>query len=287
MSSRSSVTTAIIAASGFNTRRLPAAAAFPKEFMPIGNRPAIDFVIDDLVRASITDIYIVIHPFQRGLFESYFYQYPQLESHLRRKGKTEELDRLKALRARANFHLIENRVAAKGEYGTTVSVREALRELPDLPAYIYTTADDFTYRDDGGSDMADLVAGYEQSGAAAALLGLELPLPQLKTVGVCNVHRESAMNVLRHLVEKPSRPEELPAPRLANISKYLFTAGIRPFIMENRIDEASGEFRITDVIDAFTAEHKVVVVPAAGSYYDVGTLDNWLAANRVLGKAIE
>jgi len=284
MNSRPSITTAIIAASGFNTRRLPVAAAFPKEFMPIGNRPAIDFVINDLVRAGITDIHLVVHPFQRQLFESYFYRYPLLESHLERKGKTAELEQLQALRQRAIFHLIEDHTKAQGEYGTTVPLRVALRQLPDLPAFIYTTADDFTYRFDGGSDMTDLVAGFTQSGVDAALLGLELPLPQLKTVGVCAVRREGPVNLLEHLVEKPAHPEKLPEPRLANISKYLFTDAVRPFVMDNQIDLASGEYRITDVIEAFAAAHKVAVCAASGTYYDVGTLDNWLAANQALAK---
>jgi UTP--glucose-1-phosphate uridylyltransferase len=240
MKARQSVTTAIIAASGFNTRRLPAAAAFPKEFMPIGNRPAIDFVIDDLVRAGITDIYMVIHAFQRQLFEGYFYRYPQLESHLERKGKTAELAELKQLRQRATFHLIEDHTKAQGEYGTTVPLRVALRHLPDLATFIYTTADDFTFRFDGGSDMADLVKCFEQTGADGALLGLDLPLSQLKTVGVCAVGRDGSANLLKHLVEKPAHPEELPEPRLANISKYLFTGTVRPFIMANQIDAGSG-----------------------------------------------
>ena len=278
------VTAAVIAASGYNTRRLPAAAAFPKEFMPIGNRPAIDFVIDDLVRAGVTDIYIVIHPFQRELFEGYFHTYPGLEAHLRRRKKTEELELLYELRKRATFHLIENHTKVSGEYGTTVPLREALRQLPDLATYIYTTADDFTYRPGGGSDMADLVSGFHAANAQAALLGLEVPLAQLQSVGVCNVRREEDTNFLVHLVEKPAHPEELPEPRLANISKYLFTDAVRPFIMESRINAGSGEYRITDVIESFATEHKVAVVPAAGTYYDVGTLSNWMAANQALAK---
>jgi UTP--glucose-1-phosphate uridylyltransferase len=277
-----SVTNAIIAASGYNTRRLPVAAAFPKEFMPIGNRPAIDFVIDDLVRAGITDIYLVIHAFQRQLFKSYFSSYPQLEAHLERKHKTAELEHLQELRHRATFHLIEDHAKAEGEYGTTVPLREALRALPDLTSFIYTTADDFTHRFDGGSDTADLVKGFAQTGADGALLGLELPLNQLKTVGVCVVRRQGAGHILEHLVEKPARPQALPEPRLANISKYVFTDAIRPFVMANAVDPASGEYRITDVIEAFADQHTVAVCAARGTYYDVGTLENWLAANQAL-----
>ncbi len=276
------VTTAIVAASGFNTRRLPAAAAFPKEFMPIGNRPAIDFVVDDLVRAGITDIYIVIHPFHRELFERYFIKNKVLDDHLTRKGKAAAFKQMQDRRQQATFHFIEDRTKEDGFYGSTMPLRVALAAI-DAPAFIYTSADDFTFRTDGGSDMADMVAAFHRTSAEAAILGLKRPLEDLKNFGVLAVKPEDN-RLLSHLVEKPPRPEELPEPRLANISKYLFTEAVRPFVMESQPNPQRGEYEITDVIDTFAAEHAIAVCAAEGTYYDVGTLDNWLAANQALAK---
>ncbi|HUC87346.1 MAG TPA: sugar phosphate nucleotidyltransferase [Candidatus Saccharimonadales bacterium] len=283
MSTPPTITTAIIPASGFNTRRLPVTAAFPKDFMPIGNRPAIDYLVDDLVRAGITDIYMVVHPFQHDLFERYFHGYEELDHHLQRKHKQVALDELHTLRARASFHFIDNTVTvAGGMHGSTVSLRLALEQLSGLDGFIYASADDFTVRSDGGSDMVDLVQAFQSTGADGAVLGMTAPLADLKQMGVFEVRPEAGTPWLKQVVEKPAHPEKLPQPRSANIGKYLFTATIRPFVDQTPPNPANNEYMITDVLNSYVKEHRLVVVPAEGSYYDVGTVKNWLAANQAL-----
>jgi UTP--glucose-1-phosphate uridylyltransferase len=290
MSTERSVTTAIIPASGFSTRRLPVSAAFPKEFMPIGNSSSIDYVIDDLVRAHITDIHIVIHPFHRSLFEHYFHAYKELDAHLERKHKPAQLEELHALRRRANFNFIDDPTKSGVDelYGTTIPLRIALETIDNPRAFMYIGADDFTFRTDGGSDLADLVQTFEQSGADAALLGMRASVERLKQGGLLVVKPSQAEQQneaiwLSGIAEKPTHPEEYPEPRLGNISKYIFTRAIRPFIMENQPNPATNEYYITDVCEAFAAKHKVAVCEAQGTYYDVGTLENWRAANDALG----
>ncbi|HUC20052.1 MAG TPA: sugar phosphate nucleotidyltransferase, partial [Candidatus Polarisedimenticolaceae bacterium] len=68
----SSITTAIIGDNGFTTRRLPISATIPKGFTPIGNRPVVDFIVDELVKVGMKDIYFVIHPYHRDIYERYF-----------------------------------------------------------------------------------------------------------------------------------------------------------------------------------------------------------------------
>jgi UTP--glucose-1-phosphate uridylyltransferase len=276
-------TTAIIPVSGFNTRRLPAAALFPKEFMPIGNRPAIDFVIDDLVRAGITDIYLVVTPFQLPIFEHYFQRYDELDRHLTHTHKTAALEQIQALRQRANFHFVDDETKTSDLYGSTIPLRIALEAIGPLPSFIYAIADDFTVRRDGGSDLVDLVAGFKRSGGDGALLGITTSLDELKQRGVFETETKGETHWLRNLVEKPAHPETLPEPRLGNISKYLFTDAVRPLVMNNQPNPATGEAMITDVLAEFTRDHQVSVIEATGDYYDVGRVDTWLAANRALG----
>jgi UTP--glucose-1-phosphate uridylyltransferase len=286
MSTTRSVTTAIIPASGFNTRRLPVTAAFPKDFMPIGNRPSIDYLVDDLVKAGITDIYMVVHPFQRNLFERYFHSYDALDQHLRRKQKQAALEQLQMLRQRANFHFIDDNTTHTGSmYGSTIPLRLTLEQLPELENFIYASADDFTVRIDGGSDIADLVKMFQDSDGDGAVLGMTASLQELKHLGVFEVEPTGDFHWFRQVVEKPAHPEKLPEPRLANIGKYLLTASVRSSVNETPANPSNNEFMITDVLNAFAGEHRIAVCQAKGTYYDVGTVENWLAANQALGGA--
>ncbi len=275
-------TVAIFPAGGFGTRRLPVSAAIPKEFLPIGNRPVIDYTIDELVAAGVTDIYMVVHAFQRPLFEHYFQGYDELDAHLERKHKTDHLEQLRALRRRANFHFIDDSSDGTDQYGTTVPLRIALEAIGDLPLFFYCNIDDFMLRRDGGNNLAELIKLQQQTGAAGGLLGAEAALKQLTQTAVLITHKKNGVRWLDATAEKPAHPEQYPEPRLSNVGSYLFTDAVRPLVIKSRPNADTGEYMITDILNELAAKGGVVVSQARGTYYDSGTLENWLTANREL-----
>ncbi len=275
---KSPITTAIIGDNGFTTRRLPISATIPKGFAPIGNRPVVDYVVDELVKAGVTDIYFVIHPYHRDLYERYFLGNELLDRHLESKGKDAERQLLKAMRGRATFHFI-SRVE---RYGTAIPPQLVFSEIGRFQECIFMASDDFTLRTDGGSDLADLLEIYDKRGAAGGLLGLELPMETLSDFGVMQVEAEAGTLLLKNMVEKPQHPENMSGKLLANIGKHIIGVPMEPYFKQVKPHPESGEYLIVDVYDAVAKDLEVVVQPATGKYYDVGTMENWLAANEAL-----
>ncbi len=275
------ITTAIIGDNGFTTRRLPISATIPKGFTPIGNRPVVDFIVDELVKVGIKDIYFVIHPYHRDIYERYFLGNGLLDKHLAATHKDVELEALQRMRRRASFHF----VTKTERYGTAIPPLLAFEEMGGFRSCIYMASDDFTVRADGGSDVGDLVQLYYSRPAVGALLGLKLPPEQLSKFGVMQVEQDNEVCVLKNLIEKPEHPEELSGTLLANIGKHIIGKEMEPYFNDLKPHPVTGEYFIVDVYAAVAKEHEIVVLPAEGAYYDVGNLDNWVAANAALSKS--
>ena len=84
---------AVIPVAGFGTRMLPLSKAVPKELLPLGNKPAIQYVIEEAIAAGITNIVLVNHA-QKTAIENYFDINSELDTQLRAKGKNELADSL-------------------------------------------------------------------------------------------------------------------------------------------------------------------------------------------------
>ncbi|HEX7259541.1 MAG TPA: sugar phosphate nucleotidyltransferase [Candidatus Saccharimonadia bacterium] len=278
--SKPPITTAIIGDNGFTTRRLPISATIPKGFTPIGNRPVVDFIVDELVKVGVEDIYFVIHPYHQDIYERYFLGNDLLDKHLAATRKDTDLNMLKALRGRAQFHF----VTKTERYGTAIPPLLAFEDMGGFRSCIYMASDDFTYRSDGGSDLVDLVELYASREAVGGLLGLHLPDEMLSKFGVMQVESREDVCFLKNLIEKPEHPEKLEGTLLANIGKHIIGTEMEPYFQNLKAHPVTGEYFIVDVYAAVAREHEVVVLPVKGDYYDVGNLDNWMNVNKALAK---
>ena len=101
----SPVTKAVIPAAGLGTRFLPATKASPKEMLPLVDKPAIQYVVEEAVAAGITDILIITGRGKRAI-EDHFDRSFELEEVLSRGGKTEELEQMRAIADMANIHYV-------------------------------------------------------------------------------------------------------------------------------------------------------------------------------------
>src|SRR3954454_9011918 len=103
--SRGSVTKAVIPAAGLGTRFLPATKAQPKEMLPVVDKPAIQYVVEEAVRAGIEDILIITGRSKHSL-EDHFDRAPELEFELEAKGKLDALALVRSLAELANIHFV-------------------------------------------------------------------------------------------------------------------------------------------------------------------------------------
>lgn len=268
------VTTAIIMAGGYGSRMMPVTAAVQKELLPLGNRPIIDYVVNDCVGAGITRIIFTVRPGSHGL-QDYFLGNDELDDALRRLGKAKILAQLKAIRHQATFEFVEQ--PASAGYGSAIPIQVAAPHLPRGESVIVCSGDDVIWHRDGAPETAALLQTHQAAGGIGTLTALKKPSSELSQYGVLSLKHHNGHNYLKDFVEKPA-PGTEPS-NLINLSKYVVTPDLLPYIMEVTPDKKSGEYFITDAILNASRDRPIAVHQATGTYLDTGNPISWLQAN--------
>ncbi len=266
------ITKAIISVAGWGTRRLPITKAIEKCMLPIGNRPLVDYVVQDCISAGIKDIYFVISEGSTQL-KQYYSNNDSLNQYLIHNGKN---DALKVVAAPQNvtFHYIEQPML--GKYGTAIPVALASQYIVDNESVVVLGGDDFIYNSGAGNAIEDLINGTPEKGVS--LLGAHVSAETVGQYGVLEVSEDS--DFIR-IVEKPGS-DHTPS-TLINISKYVLNHAVVKLIDDFVNSHQLGEYYITDPINQYVAEGgRVKVLEAQGEYLDGGTVEGWLHANRVV-----
>jgi len=272
-------TKAIIPVAGYGTRRLPITKAIEKCMLPILNRPMIDYVVQDCIQAGITDIYIVVSPRSEQV-KRYYSRDIDLEEQLRLQGKEVLVPQIQPPTA-VQFHFVEQTSADK--QGTAVPVWLCRDYIEDDEQVLILMGDDVIYNADGSSEVARLIDHMDQTGVDGALLGVEVPHEQVSHYGVLATESAHGFEKFAYIQEKPAMHEA--KSNLINISKYIVGKDFFAYLDAYVAQEQAGEYYITDPLNKYVAEGKVMaVLPAKGEYLDSGTVENWLKANEVVAK---
>ena len=266
------ITKAIIPVAGWGTRRLPITKAIEKCMLPIGNRPVVDYVVQDCIAAGITDIYFVVSQDSTQL-QQYYGDNAELNTYLIANNKENMLPLIRPLRD-VTFHYIAQ--PSNSKYGTAIPVGLVAPELKQGESAVVLMGDDFIYNQDGSSEVARLLAATPEGGNS--MLGANIPRERVGGYGVLEL---DAQNNFVRIVEKP-QPEEAPS-TLINISKYVLNYDLMMAIAHYSEVVLSGEYYITEPINQYVyGGGSIKVVEARGRYLDGGTLPGWLHANNVV-----
>lgn len=267
---------AIIMVAGWGTRMLPITKAIEKCMLPVGKRPVIDYIVQDLVAAGIEYIYFVVGE-QSAQLQSYYRTNIPLNDYLKRNGKSDYLPLVRAIKG-VNTHFIVQ--PSVGKYGTSVPASLVNEFIEEDELALYMNGDNFFYRTDGGSCAADLIGLVNDSGLSAGLLSNELPREEISKFGV--VEKDESNRFIR-IIEKPTLGET--TSNLNNSGFYLFPKRIFDLATTLPANPKRGEYEITDAINAYVEEGGDLVVGIAnGDYLECGSVDGWLNANnRVVG----
>lgn len=268
-------TKAIIPVAGYGTRRLPVAKAIEKCMLPLLNRPIIDYVVEDCIKAGIKEIYFVV---SEGLQLKHYYERDEkLENYLIKTGKKYLVDCIKPPSGVSFNFIIQNR-EKDPRYGTTVPVWLAREAINDGEHVLVVMGDQCFYREDDGSEAADLISQVQQSETDCGMVAVPIPLEKVSSYGIIEKDKDGNFVSIH---EKPS-PEDAPS-NLNNASIYLFNKKMFEYIENDMAINRSTEHEITDRINAFVADgNKLNVVEAKGVYLDCGNLDGWVASNNFL-----
>lgn len=273
-------TKAIIPIAGLGTRRLPITKAIEKSMLPILNRPMIDYVVQDCIKAGITDIYFVVSP-DATQIKAYYEHNQRLETYLHSQGKDALLPSVEP--PKVAFHYIEQDTGEEQVYGTAVPVWLCRDYIKEDEHVLILMGDDVVYNSDGASEVKRLIELIADKGADGALLGAKVPKDSVSHYGVIETSPRDGYDQFVGIQEKPS-PSEAKS-NLINISKYIVGKGFFTYLDAYMQTARAGEYYLTDVLNNYVADGKIVaVLPARGEYLDSGTVENWLKANEVVAK---
>jgi UTP--glucose-1-phosphate uridylyltransferase len=269
---------AVIPAAGLGTRFLPATKDIPKEMLPVVDKPAIHYVVEEAVKAGC-DYIVIITGRGKEAIERYFNRAPELEAALRAAGKLELLEQISRISDMADITF----KVQKQPLGFGDAVRCARREVGNEPFYLLTGD--------------DIIIGSEpcltQLGQVWRRFGR--PVVAVQEVGSGAVRRYGIVTgpVIENLagrrlvhvtgfMEKP-RPEATPS-RMAIMGRYLLPPQVFDFIGQ---PQPGHEVQLTDalaMLNAASAEdRKFVGCEFTGTRYDLGDKTDWLVANIELG----
>lgn len=272
------ITKAIIPVAGWGTRRLPITKVIEKSMLPVGNRPLVDYSVQELIEAGVTDIYMVVSNTEPCQVREFYSDNIVLNDYLISRGKADRVALTKTLPEHVKIHYIAQ--DANSKYGTAVPVAMAAEEYNLNEPVIVYMGDDFIWNPEGESAATSLINSL-QSETDSAILGVEIPKEKVDKYGVLEVQDGKLTNV----VEKPSI-EEAPS-NLINVSKYILSADllqkIVAYVNEHDFGPTDQEYMITDPIYDYIKQGQTMrVASTSGQYLDGGSVEGWVHANNVV-----
>ncbi len=266
-STRRPVRKAVIPAAGLGTRFLPATKAQPKEMLPVVDKPAIQYVVEEAVRAGLRDILIITGRGKRSL-EDHFDRSFELEHYLEAAGKFDLLKEMREIADMADIHYV--RQGEPRGLGHAVSV--AAEHVGDEPFAVLLGDDIMTAESTVLSDMLDV---YERHGSSVVALK-EFPLEKISSYGCVRSEpvEENLVRVL-DIVEKPS-PEEAPS-NLGVMGRYVLTPEIFG-VIDQVAPGAGGEIQLTDAMAMLLNDQQIYGHVFEHGRFDVGDKADYLRA---------
>lgn len=265
---------------GYGTRRLPITKAIEKCMLPIGNRPIVDYVVEDCIKAGVTEIIFVVGE-QFDQLQTYYGRNQLLEEYLASKGKKNQLQEIVDLSKRAKFHYIVQ--DQHQPYGTAVPVALCADMIGDDEQVLVLMGDDFIYNNDGSSEAKRLLKAVAASGTTAGLLAARVPKEEVSKYGVIDMQTSNGQDFFKKIIEQPS-VKNAPS-NLINISKYVFDQKMMQAVEQVMQAEpaANGEYQVIEALNVYVKNgNPITVVPAVGQYLDGGSVQGWLHANNVV-----
>ncbi len=259
---------AVIPAAGFGTRFLPLTKAQPKEMLPVVNKPTIQWVVEEVVDAGITDIAIITGEHKKAI-ENHFKPMEKLESALKSAGKFKELQEIRKVNEIANIEFIIQK-EQKG-LGHAILCAE---EFVGKDSFAVLLGDTICT---GDPNCTSLLVSYFKNTNSSVFSVEEINPEETKRYGVVSGQKINENIILvENLIEKPE-PEN--APSLLGIQgRYIFTPEL--FSHLKQITPGSGgEIQLTDAMNSLAKVQKMYSLTFQGNRYDIGTMEDWLKSH--------
>ncbi len=270
------ITKAIVPAAGLGTRLLPATKSQPKEMLPVGRKPVVQYVVEELQSAGLRQVLIITGRRKRAI-EDHFDSDPQLVSALERAGNESMLADLAYLEGRTR--LFYTRQSKPRGLGHAISLGA---DFVDGSSCVVALGDSLIAADDPAAPLQGMMRAHSELGAAAIVAVERVPPEETYRYGIASIEGAEPPPgepvVMSDIVEKPSVGT---APStLAVAARYVFSPSI--FEALNRtLPDRRGEVQLTDAIKVLIQTGQPVyawVLTPGQVRYDVGNFDSYFKA---------
>jgi UTP--glucose-1-phosphate uridylyltransferase len=259
----------VIPAAGLGTRFLPATKAVPKELLPVVDKPALQYIVEEAVDAGLPDVLVITGRGKEAIAD-HFDRAPELEAALEKKGDAARLEAVRHPAELAKMHYV--RQGIPGGLGHAVACAEEF--VGDEPFAVLLGDDIIDARDRLLARMLEVQA--QRGGSVVALL--QVPPEQIRLYGAATTEATDTEDTLRvlDLVEKPE-PDEAPSD-LAVIGRYVLAPEIFAALRKTPLGRGN-ELQLTDAIQVLAATGEPVHgVVFRGRRYDTGDRQDYLRA---------
>lgn len=267
---------ALIPAAGLGTRMLPETKTVPKEMLPIVDKPAIQYVVEEAVESGIEEILILTNR-SKTVMEDYFDYHPELESKLRNAGRIAEADMLRKVADMAHITFMRQ----KQTLGLGHAVLCARRFAGDEPFAVLLGDDIMKNEPPVTAQLVKAAEKYGCSAVGARHVSLDV-IHKYCSLRYENVPGEEKIKKLLDAVEKP-RPHEVYTD-FAILGRYVFTPAIFD-VLDTQSPGYGGEIQLTDAINTLAKRETVLAVDFEGRRFDTGSMTGYLET--VLEYALE
>jgi UTP--glucose-1-phosphate uridylyltransferase len=261
------ITKAVIPVAGLGTRFLPATKAQPKEMLNLVDKPIIQYIVEEVVGAGITDIIFITSKNKRSL-EDHFDRDADLERHLEAKGKKKEAQIIRDIAHLANFVFVRQK-EPRGDGDAILAAKNIIGDEP----FVVVFGDDIVT--DGPNTVSKLIQTYDRYQDPVVAVDL-VPKKDVSRYGIVSGKKMSErIYSVDGLVEKPA-VDQAPS-RLALIGKYVVTSEVVDALARVRVP-AGGELRLIEGLATVARKRSIYAYQIEGRRFDCGSKLGFLEA---------
>jgi len=267
------ITKAVVPAAGLGTRLLPATKSQPKEMLPVGRKPVVQYVVEELQAANLRQILVITGSHKRTLEDHLDYE-PELIASLEKAGNEAVLSDLEYLENNSRFFF--TRQSAPRGLGHAVSLAV---DFVDDDAFAVALGDSLIAAEDPAAPLRAMMAAHVDLDAAAIVAVEEVPKEETFRYGIVDIDGDSFSAgepvEITDIVEKPSKGTA-PSP-LAVAARYTFDPVIFK-ALDRTVPDKRGEIQLTDAIKLLVSMgERVYAWPLSAEQrrYDVGNFESY------------
>lgn len=262
---------AVIPAGGWGTRWLPASKSIPKEMLPIVDKPAIHYAVEEAVAAGCSEI-LIITGRNKSAIEDYFDRNLELETFLELKGKNEIIDKV---RIQEPVKIYYTRQPEQKGLGHAVS---CARDFVGKEPFAVLLPDDLI---DADVPCLKQMVDLYQNRAGTIIAVMEVSKEEVRKYGIIKpVRLTPNVSVVKDLIEKPL-VNKAPS-NLAIVGRYLIQPEIFQFL-EKLEPGAGGEIQLTDGLRMLIEKDEIYAYKFFGTRFDIGSPAGFIQANLQFG----